>query len=97
MTKPMSEERTLNAYWFPRSIDLEDNRIRFEGGSWETTWTTEGTMVRNSNSENSPEHDYRNALDQAANEDRPGFSMPSYYRQRIMDQLISRPCPSWRI
>ena len=89
----MSEERTSthNSYWFPRSIDVRDNKICFEGGSWESTWTTEGTMVRNNNSANSMETDYRNALDRAANEDYPGYPMPTYYRQRIMDQLISRP------
>ena len=89
----MSEERTSthNSYWFPRSIDVRDNKICFEGGSWESTWTTEGTMVRNNNSANSTETDYRNALDRAANEDYPGYPMPTYYRQRIMDQLISRP------
>ena len=48
-------------------------------------------MVRNNNSANSMETDYRNALDRAANEDYPGYPMPTYYRQRIMDQLISRP------
>ena len=89
----MSEERTSthNSYWFPRSIDVRDNKICFEGGSWESTWTTEGTMVRNNNSANSMETDYRNALDRAANEDYPGHPMPTYYRKRIMDQLISQP------
>ena len=89
--KAMPEERTHKSFWFPRSIDVKDNKIRFEGGSWESTWTTEGTMVRDNNSTNSPESDYRNALDRAANEDYPGYPMPAYYRQRIMDQLISRP------
>ena len=87
----MFEERTLNACWFPRSIDPEDNKIRVEGGSWGITWTTEGTMVRNNNSANSMETDYCDALDRAANEDYPGHPMPTYYRQRIMDQLISQP------
>ena len=87
----MPEERTHKSFWFPRSIDVKDNKIRFEGGSWESTWTTEGTMVRDNNSTNSPESDYRNALDRAANEDYPGHLVPTYYRQRIMDQLISRP------
>ena len=87
----MPEERTHKSFWFPRSIDVKDNKIRFEGGSWESTWTTEGTMVRDNNSTNSPESDYRNALDRSANEDYPGYPMPAYYRQRIMDQLISRP------
>ena len=87
----MPEERTHKSFWYPRSIDVKDNKIRFEGGSWESTWTTEGTMVRDNNSTNSPESDYRNALDRAANEDYPGYPMPAYYRQRIMDQLIPRP------
>ena len=30
----MSKERTLNACWFPRSINVKDNKIQFEGGSW---------------------------------------------------------------
>ena len=87
----MPEERTHKSFWFPRSIDVKDNKIRFEGGSWESIWTTEGTMVRDNKSTNSPESDYRNALDRAANEDYPGHPVLTDYRQRIMDQLISRP------
>ena len=37
------------------------------------------------------ETDYSNALDWAANEEYPGHPMPTYYRQRIMGQLISQP------